>query len=284
MASFSPMASYFLAQMGPQAPSLAPLVFGINSLPAMFTRDEMNTVLAVSKDASKAILPLQVNRLKKNPRKERRWDPKAGITKEYLDQSTRIFHAVKTHNIPRVLELVEVGADLTLKTLHDESLLFVAAYSKAPAEILKALFNATYWGETEVYKCFSHACYAGAPASSLEVFLPYCHTDLKYFSKIHNRHSPLHWMCRAGMDHSFIPTLIASSPGMVTALCDHYGQLPLHLALWHNLPLHVMKMLVEPFPHTIHIKDLNGKSPLDMAKNPQWKVSPETLEYFLSLP
>lgn len=276
----SPLAAHFLAQMSPASASSAPLIFGINSLPQMFTYEEMNAVLQVSKEASKCLLPLAANRPRKNARKERRWDPKSNTVQERMDLQTRIFHATKTHNTARVLELIEIGADLSLTTIDKETLLFVACYSKAPAEIIKALLNAHYWDEKEVFRCLDIGAYSGAPSSTLEALLPYCKTDLKYFF---GGHSPLHWLSRAGMDHSFIPTLIAASPKMVTGECDHFGQLPLHLAMWHNLPLEVIKMLVEPFPRTIHTKDISGKSPLDMAKDPKYKTIPEVLEYMLSL-
>jgi hypothetical protein len=291
--SFSPLAQHILSQIPSGSVPVALLAVAINSLPKAFSYEEINTSLLVSKQIEYSVRPLIANQRKREMRKERRWNSKTREMEEFVDDRSRLFHAVEKCDTARVLQLLEVGADLSLETIHKESVLRKACHKGAemPAEIVKALLAAHPWSEEEVYGCLSSGTYFGIRAEVAAALIPYCENKLKEPKEYEM--TPLHWTCRAGMDHTIIPLLMAVNPDLAKAKCVHYHQTPLHLALLHNLPLPVIKMLVEPVPETIHIKDYKGGTPLYYTMEPEdrsrrflvdLELNSQIHAYFRSLP
>jgi ankyrin repeat protein len=118
------------------------------------------------------------------------------------------------------------------------------------------------------------AIVAGAPLAVVEMLIKEADDVLLKANKFGE--TPLHSALMCRRDSDMVQVLIGCGPGAVRLQEKQHGNLPIHTAATAGLSVNVAKCLIKTWPESIHEKNVDGLTPLEVAAQTN-KCSEEVL-------
>lgn len=230
------------------------LAIAVNSVPAMFTLKERNSIHLTHKAADTALLPLST--------------------------APRLFAAIRQKNTGRVLEILAMAPSAALATeRYGCTPLQYACFNCPSVEIVRALIAvAPTLAMSRDKRTDTPLLYAASSYASLEVLqtLLAAAPEAARYPDICGM-LPLHYGCMAPPDSDAILTLLAAFPE-AAAVTTVDGWTPLHYACMRSTQsLEVIDALVKAAPATVGMRtrSVGAYTPLELAR--RWRLPGEII-------